>query len=71
MPGTGPVEAARSVDIEAALDEVHAPVPYERAGTVVAVAGTSSTVTALALGLAAYGPAAAHHARSAASRWAR
>jgi len=55
--------AAAVVDTEAALDLAAATVPLERAATVVVVAGTATTVTALALGLPAYDPARIHHAR--------
>ena len=54
---------AAVADVEAALTEVHATVPFERAGTVVVVAGTATTVTALALGLQGYDPERIHHAR--------
>jgi len=56
------IAAARS-DIEAALDEVAASVPIGDAASLIGLAGSVTTVTALALGLAAYDPERIHHAR--------
>jgi exopolyphosphatase/guanosine-5'-triphosphate,3'-diphosphate pyrophosphatase len=53
----GPAEtAAVAADVRAALDDVGAAVPLARTGTLVGVAGTVTTVTAHALGLASYDP---------------
>jgi exopolyphosphatase/guanosine-5'-triphosphate,3'-diphosphate pyrophosphatase len=56
------IAAARS-DIEAALDEVAASVPIGDAASLIGLAGSVTTVTALALGLAGYDPERIHHAR--------
>ena len=53
--------AAAVADVAAAFDRVE--VDVERAATFVGLAGSVTTVTALALGLAAYDPAAIHLAR--------
>lgn len=53
-PPTAAEIAATVADIEAALDRVRAAVPVERARTVVGLAGSVTTVAALALGLPAY-----------------
>ncbi len=55
--------AAAAVDIEAALDQVAAALPAASARTLVGLAGSVTTVAALALGLAEYDPARIHHAR--------
>ncbi|HRO31646.1 DUF501 domain-containing protein [Citricoccus sp.] len=55
--------AAATADIDAVLDEVEAAVPLGRAAAVVGVAGTITTVTAAALGLTEYDPAAIHGTR--------
>lgn len=52
-PGGKQRRAARA-DVRAALDEIAEEVPLGRAGTVVGVAGSITTVTAHALGLSAY-----------------
>jgi len=55
--------AAMTADVDAALDEAAATVPLEQARTLVGLAGSVTTVAALALGLAAYDSAVIHHAR--------
>jgi exopolyphosphatase/guanosine-5'-triphosphate,3'-diphosphate pyrophosphatase len=55
--------AAATADIEAALDIVAATVPAAAARTLVGLAGSVTTVAALALGLPVYEPARIHHAR--------
>jgi exopolyphosphatase/guanosine-5'-triphosphate,3'-diphosphate pyrophosphatase len=61
-PGGGQVAAA-AADIGAALDVVAGKVPAEQAHTLVGLAGSVTTVAALALGLPGYDPAAIHHSR--------
>ncbi len=62
-PTTGQVSAART-DIESMVDRALSEVDGGgRAGTVVGLAGSVTTVTALALGLDAYRPERIHHAR--------
>jgi exopolyphosphatase/guanosine-5'-triphosphate,3'-diphosphate pyrophosphatase len=61
-PTTEQVAAARH-DIEVALDAVAADVPVAEARTLVGLAGSVTTVVALALGLRDYDPARIHHAR--------
>jgi exopolyphosphatase/guanosine-5'-triphosphate,3'-diphosphate pyrophosphatase len=59
-----PAEVAAAVaDVAAAFDVVAERVDVARARTFVGLAGSVTTVTALALGLAAYDPAAIHLAR--------
>jgi exopolyphosphatase/guanosine-5'-triphosphate,3'-diphosphate pyrophosphatase len=55
--------AAMTADVDAALDEAAAAVPLEEARTLVGLAGSVTTVAALALGLAEYDSALIHHAR--------
>ncbi len=55
-------------DIDAALATVADAVPAAEARTLVGLAGSVTTVTALALGLASYDPALIHHARISAAR---
>jgi exopolyphosphatase/guanosine-5'-triphosphate,3'-diphosphate pyrophosphatase len=55
--------AAARADIGRALDDVAAGVPVSAARTLVGLAGSVTTVTAIALGLADYDPAKTHHAR--------
>jgi exopolyphosphatase / guanosine-5'-triphosphate,3'-diphosphate pyrophosphatase len=50
-------------DIEKALDNVAAAVPAAAANTLVGLAGSVTTVTAIALGLTVYDPRRTHHAR--------
>jgi exopolyphosphatase / guanosine-5'-triphosphate,3'-diphosphate pyrophosphatase len=61
-PSAGEVKAARD-DIDLALDEVAAAVPVRSAQTLVGLAGSVTTVTAIALGLPVYDPRRTHHAR--------
>jgi exopolyphosphatase/guanosine-5'-triphosphate,3'-diphosphate pyrophosphatase len=56
------VEAARA-DVDAALTEVLAAVPVAKARTAIGLAGTVTTVAALALGLSSYDPERIHLAR--------
>jgi exopolyphosphatase/guanosine-5'-triphosphate,3'-diphosphate pyrophosphatase len=67
-PPAGEQVAAATKDVDAALAMVAAAVPAARARTLVGLAGSVTTVTALALGLTAYDPAKIHHARVAAAR---
>jgi len=53
-PPTAQEEAAARADVRAALDEAAGVVPLGRAATLVGLAGSVTTVTAHALGLAAY-----------------
>jgi exopolyphosphatase / guanosine-5'-triphosphate,3'-diphosphate pyrophosphatase len=55
-------------DIDAALDEVAATVPAAKARTLVGLAGSVTTVAAIALGLAEYDSARIHHSRIPAAR---
>jgi exopolyphosphatase / guanosine-5'-triphosphate,3'-diphosphate pyrophosphatase len=55
--------AAAVADIDAALAEVAAAVPARQAGTLVGLAGSVTTVAAIAMGLPAYDAARTHHAR--------
>jgi exopolyphosphatase/guanosine-5'-triphosphate,3'-diphosphate pyrophosphatase len=59
--------AAAVADIDAALEEVAAAVPARRARTLVGLAGSVTTVAAIAMGLPAYDAARIHHARVAAA----
>jgi exopolyphosphatase / guanosine-5'-triphosphate,3'-diphosphate pyrophosphatase len=61
-PQPGEIAAARA-DIDRALDDVAAAVPVAEAKTLVGLAGSVTTVTAIALGLPVYDPAKTHHAR--------
>jgi exopolyphosphatase/guanosine-5'-triphosphate,3'-diphosphate pyrophosphatase len=61
-PTADEIQAAES-DIRAALVDVVAEVPVDRAATLVGVAGSVTTVAALALGLPAYDPDAIHGSR--------
>jgi exopolyphosphatase/guanosine-5'-triphosphate,3'-diphosphate pyrophosphatase len=60
-PTVAEIAAARA-DVEAALDHVERVVPFERAATLVGVAGTVTTVTAHALGLPEYDAGRIHRA---------
>jgi len=62
-PPTGPEVSAALVDIDAALDTVAAAVPVQRASTLIGLAGSVTTVAAIALGLPAYDATRIHHAR--------
>jgi exopolyphosphatase / guanosine-5'-triphosphate,3'-diphosphate pyrophosphatase len=55
--------AAARADIDRALDDVAAAVPVATARTLVGLAGSVTTVTAIALGLQEYDPRQTHHAR--------
>ena len=59
-PPTPEELGAIEVDVERALDEAERAVPLREARTLVAVAGTATTVQALALGLPFYDPEAIH-----------
>ncbi|MFB6818923.1 exopolyphosphatase [Streptomyces sp. NPDC056347] len=61
-PAAGQVEAIRA-DIEAALDLAGESVPLTGAATLVGLAGTVTTVAAIALGLEEYDSSAIHHSR--------
>jgi exopolyphosphatase/guanosine-5'-triphosphate,3'-diphosphate pyrophosphatase len=61
-PAAAEVDAAVA-DIDKALGEVAATVAVPDARTLVGLAGSVTTVTAIALGLPAYDPARIHHAR--------
>jgi exopolyphosphatase/guanosine-5'-triphosphate,3'-diphosphate pyrophosphatase len=62
-PPTPAEVAAARADIRAALETAAARVPVAAARTLVGLAGSVTTVAALALGLASYNPARIHHAR--------
>ncbi|WP_225845557.1 Ppx/GppA phosphatase family protein [Streptomyces sp. HPF1205] len=62
-PPTKEQVAAMTADIDAALDEAARTVALDRAGTLVGLAGSVTTVAALALGLAEYDSSAIHHSR--------
>ncbi|AEW94466.1 MULTISPECIES: Ppx/GppA phosphatase family protein [Streptomycetaceae] len=62
-PPTPAQIAAIRADVESALDTVAASVPLERARTLVGLAGSVTTVAAIALGLTAYDSTAIHHSR--------
>ena len=59
---------ATIADIDAALDEAAAAVPAAEARTLVGLAGSVTTVAAIALGLDRYQPDRIHHARIPAER---
>jgi exopolyphosphatase/guanosine-5'-triphosphate,3'-diphosphate pyrophosphatase len=61
-PTSEELDAMRRFALER-LDEAEATVPVGRAGTLVAVSGTSTTVRAIALGLSFYDPEAIHRTR--------
>lgn len=63
----GQITAMRA-DIASALDQAEQTVPLAEARTLVGLAGTVTTVGAIALGLDAYDPAAIHHSRVSAER---
>jgi exopolyphosphatase/guanosine-5'-triphosphate,3'-diphosphate pyrophosphatase len=62
-PPTREQIAAAEADIRAAVAAVRETVPVSNARTLVGLAGSVTTVTALALGLTEYDPARIHHAR--------
>lgn len=61
-PAAAEVDAARA-DIDRALDAVSAALPVLQAKTLVGLAGSVTTITAIALGLPCYDPSLTHHAR--------
>jgi exopolyphosphatase/guanosine-5'-triphosphate,3'-diphosphate pyrophosphatase len=67
-PPTARQVAAARADVEAAIEEAAADVALGDARTLVGLAGSVTTVTAMALGLAAYEPARIHRAHVPASR---
>jgi exopolyphosphatase/guanosine-5'-triphosphate,3'-diphosphate pyrophosphatase len=66
-PPAGQEVAAAGADIDAALDTVAAAVPARDARTLIGLAGSVTTVAAIAMGLPAYDAARIHHARVAAA----
>ncbi len=67
-PPTRAQVAAAAGDIDAALIAVADSVPAASARTLVGLAGSVTTLTAIALGLTAYDPTLIHHARISATR---
>ncbi len=67
-PPTAAEIAASSAGIDAALDLVAAAVPVGQASTLVGLAGSVTTVAAIALGLDVYDSARIHHSRISAAR---
>jgi exopolyphosphatase / guanosine-5'-triphosphate,3'-diphosphate pyrophosphatase len=64
-----PAQVAATVnDIDAALDQAAATVPAEKARTLVGLAGSVTTIAAIALGLDEYDSARIHHSRISAAR---
>ncbi|WP_043264651.1 Ppx/GppA phosphatase family protein [Streptomyces sp. CT34] len=61
-PAPGQITAIKA-DIAAALDRAEETVPLSEAGTLVGLAGSVTTVAAIALGLDHYDSAAIHHSR--------
>jgi exopolyphosphatase/guanosine-5'-triphosphate,3'-diphosphate pyrophosphatase len=61
-PSAAQVAAARA-DIDAAIASAASAVPFAQARTLVGLAGSVTTVTAMALDLPTYEPARIHHAR--------
>ena len=66
-PPTAESVSAAVADIDAALDSVRTAVDLHSARTLIGLAGSVTTVAAIALGLPAYDPARIHHARIAAT----
>jgi len=66
-PPTAREIAAATADIDAALDAVADAVPVAEAKTLVGLAGSVTTVAAIAMGLPGYDAARIHHARIAAA----
>jgi exopolyphosphatase/guanosine-5'-triphosphate,3'-diphosphate pyrophosphatase len=62
-PPTSEQVAAMTSDIDEALDRAGRAVPLGAGATLVGLAGSVTTVAALALGLPAYDPGAIHHSR--------
>jgi exopolyphosphatase/guanosine-5'-triphosphate,3'-diphosphate pyrophosphatase len=67
-PPSQPEVVEAMAEIDAALDTAARAVPVTEARTLVGVAGSVTTVTAVALGLDSYDPSLTHHARIAAER---
>jgi exopolyphosphatase/guanosine-5'-triphosphate,3'-diphosphate pyrophosphatase len=67
-PPTQEEVTAATAEIDAALATAAESVPVATAATLVGLAGSVTTVTAVALGLTAYDPKRVHHARVAAKR---
>ena len=64
-----PAQVAATInDIDAALDQAAASVPAEKARTLVGLAGSVTTIAAIALGLGEYDSARIHHSRISAAR---
>jgi exopolyphosphatase/guanosine-5'-triphosphate,3'-diphosphate pyrophosphatase len=61
-PTAAQIDAARN-DIVEGIAKVRSIVPIERAETLIGLAGSVTTVVALALGLDEYDPARIHHSR--------
>jgi exopolyphosphatase/guanosine-5'-triphosphate,3'-diphosphate pyrophosphatase len=62
-PPTAAEVAAATADIDAALDMVADALPVRQARTLIGLAGSVTTVAAIAMGLPAYDTARIHHAR--------
>jgi exopolyphosphatase/guanosine-5'-triphosphate,3'-diphosphate pyrophosphatase len=62
-PPTAAQIKAALADVDAALDEAATTVPIHEARTLVGLAGTVTTVVAIAIGLEAYDPDRIHHSR--------
>jgi len=62
-PPTAAQVREASADIDKALDRVAATIDMQQASTLVGLAGSITTVTAIALDLPVYDPALTHHAR--------
>ncbi|MBO0838947.1 MAG: exopolyphosphatase, partial [Actinobacteria bacterium] len=67
-PPTAAEVAAATADIDRALSDVAATIPVQEARTLVGLAGSVTTVTAIALDLPRYDATKTHHARIAARR---
>lgn len=62
-PPTAAQVAAARMDVEALIDEAAARVPLERSRTLVGLAGSVTTVAAIAIGLPRYDAEVIHHSR--------
>jgi exopolyphosphatase / guanosine-5'-triphosphate,3'-diphosphate pyrophosphatase len=62
-PPTDPEVAAAVADIDAGLDAVSDAVPVRQARTLIGLAGSVTTVAAIAMGLSGYDAARIHHSR--------